>query len=127
MELLYDLQFEHAISQFHVHFLDLWTDMKYRGRITEVMNTLVTMGATLIRGHTLGVSVGNPLSMMPSLGTFNEAAFETMDWAVFEAGQKGLRIMAPLIDNYVRQILLLLQTTRAYHTPWIKKTANTFF
>jgi len=38
--------------------------------------------------------------MMPSLDVFNEAAFETMDWAVFEAGQKGLKIMAPLIDNY---------------------------
>jgi len=64
------------------------------------MNTLVTMGATLIRGHTLGVSVGNPLSMMPELDTFNEAAFDSMDWAVFQAGVKGLRIMAPLIDNY---------------------------
>lgn len=75
-----------------------------QGRITEVMNTLVTMGATLIRGHTLGVSVGNPLSMMPALDTFNEAAFDSMDWAVFQAGVKGLRIMAPLIDNYVREL-----------------------
>jgi len=71
-----------------------------QGRITEVMNTLVTMGATLIRGHTLGVSVGNPLSMMPALDIFNEVAFDSMDWAVFQAGEKGLRIMAPLIDNY---------------------------
>lgn len=84
-----------------------------RGRITEVMNTLVTMGATLIRGHTLGVSVGNPLSMMPALDVFNEAAFKTMDWAVSEAGQKGLKIMAPLIDNYVCQLPLDQRIKRA--------------
>jgi mannan endo-1,4-beta-mannosidase len=72
-----------------------------QGRITEVMSTLVTMGARLIRSQTLGVSVGNPLSLMPTLGVVNEQAFATMDWAVFQARQHGLRIMAPLTDNYV--------------------------
>jgi mannan endo-1,4-beta-mannosidase len=72
-----------------------------KGRTTEVMNTLVMMGATLIRAHTLGVSVGNPLSLSPSLGVYNDAAFEPMDWAVFQARQHGLRIMVPLTDNYV--------------------------
>ena len=38
------------------------------GRITEVMNTLVMMGAKTIRSQTLGVSTGNPLSIMPTLG-----------------------------------------------------------
>ena len=71
------------------------------GRITEVMNTLQTMGAHLIRSQTLGVSVGNPLSIMPSLEVYNEQAFATIDWAVFQARQHGLRIMAPLVDNYV--------------------------
>jgi mannan endo-1,4-beta-mannosidase len=72
-----------------------------KGRTTEVMKTLVMMGATLIRAHTLGVSVGNPLSLSPSLGVYNDAAFEPMDWAVFQARQHGLRIMVPLTDNYV--------------------------
>ena len=72
-----------------------------QGRITEVMNTLATMGARTIRSQTLGVSVGNPLSVMPALGVYNEQAFDTIDWAVFQARQHGLRIMAPLIDNYV--------------------------
>jgi mannan endo-1,4-beta-mannosidase len=72
-----------------------------QGRITEAMATLAVMGARLIRGHTLGVSVGNPLSMMPSLGVYNEAAFEPMDWAVYQARQHDLRIFAPLTDNYV--------------------------
>lgn len=75
------------------------------GRITEIMNTLLIMGATTIRGHTLGISVGNPLSVMPELGVVNEQAFDTMDWAIYEAGRHGLRIFAPLIDNYVSSLV----------------------
>ncbi|KAL9621248.1 MAG: hypothetical protein Q9160_004269 [Pyrenula sp. 1 TL-2023] len=70
------------------------------GRITEVMNTLQVMGARTIRSQTLGVSVGNPLSLEPSLNVFNDEAFETIDWAVYEAGRHGIRIVPPLIDNY---------------------------
>ena len=72
-----------------------------KGRITEIMNTLQTMGARTIRSQTLGVSVGNPLSVMPALGVYNEQGFETIDWTVFQARQHGIRIMAPLTDNYV--------------------------
>ncbi|MCJ1311097.1 hypothetical protein MMC25_004767 [Agyrium rufum] len=70
------------------------------GRITEVMNTLQTMGARLIRSQTLGVSVGNPLSVWPALNQVNQAAFDTIDYSVFQARQHGIRIMAPLTDNY---------------------------
>ena len=55
------------------------------------MNTLNTMGANVIRSQTLGVSVGNPLSLMPSLGVYNEEAFKTIDWAVYQAREHGLR------------------------------------
>lgn len=75
-----------------------------KGRTTEIMQTLVTMGAKLIRSQTMGVSVGNPLSLMPKLGVYNEQAFESIDWAVWQARQHGLRIMAPLTDNYVRSL-----------------------
>lgn len=71
------------------------------GRITEAMKTLVTMGAKLIRSQTIGVSVGNPLSVMPTKGVINQAAFDSIDWAVFQARQHGLRIIAPLVDDYV--------------------------
>ena len=82
------------------------------GRITEVMNTLQTMGAHLIRSQTLGVSVGNPLSVMPALGIYNQQAFATIDWAVFQARQHGLRIMAPLTDNYVKYLSSFLVKSR---------------
>lgn len=71
------------------------------GRITEIMNTLQIMGARTIRGHTLGISVGNPLSVIPELGIVNDEALTTMDWAIYQARQHGLRIFAPLVDNYV--------------------------
>lgn len=64
------------------------------------MNTLVTMGAHTIRSQTLGVSVGNPLSLEPKLDVFNDDAFEPIDWAVYQARTHGIRIFAPLIDNY---------------------------
>jgi mannan endo-1,4-beta-mannosidase len=76
------------------------------GRITEIMNTLVIMGAKTIRSQTIGVSVGNPLSVMPALGLYNEQAFDTIDWSVYQARPQGLRIMAPLVDNYVSYHLI---------------------
>jgi hypothetical protein len=68
-----------------------------KGRITEVMSTLKIMGARTIRSQTMGVSVGNPLSLMPELGKVNEKAFEPMDWTVYQAKKYGLRIFAPLV------------------------------
>ena len=80
------------------------------GRITEVMNTLQTMGARVIRSQTLGVSVGNPLSVMPALGQYNEQAFATIDWSISQARQHGLRILVPLVDNYVRDTVTVTAT-----------------
>ncbi|ORY07762.1 glycoside hydrolase superfamily [Clohesyomyces aquaticus] len=71
-----------------------------KGRITEVMTTLNVMGARTIRSQTMGVSVGNPLSVMPELGRVNEEAFESMDWTVYQARKYGIRIFAPFTDNY---------------------------
>jgi mannan endo-1,4-beta-mannosidase len=83
------------------YYAPLQASYPTNGRITEAMATLVTMGTRLIRSQTLGVSVGNPLSLMPTLGVYNEEAFEAMDWSVFQARQHGLRIVPPLIDDYV--------------------------
>lgn len=71
-----------------------------KGRITEAMAIIKAMGGTMIRAHTLGVSTGNPLSVMPSLGVINEQAFDSIDWAVYQARQHGIRLMVPLTDNF---------------------------
>lgn len=71
-----------------------------KGRITDALATVQALGGTMIRAHTLGVNLGNPLSVMPELGVINEAAFESIDWAVYQAGLYGIRLMIPLMDNY---------------------------
>lgn len=70
-------------------------------RITEVMATVQALGGTVIRGHTLGISTGNPLSVVPEPGVVNEKAFDPIDWAVYQAGVYGIRLLIPLVDNYV--------------------------
>jgi mannan endo-1,4-beta-mannosidase len=64
------------------------------------MNTLKFMGANVIRSHTLDNSVGNPLSIEPELGKFNDEAFDTIDWSIYQAREHGLRVIVPFIDNY---------------------------
>ncbi|KAK8126367.1 (Trans)glycosidase [Apiospora kogelbergensis] len=72
-----------------------------KGRITDVLATVRALGGTMIRSHTLGISLGNPLSVMPVPGVVNDAAFASIDWAVYQAGQYGIRLMIPLIDNFI--------------------------
>lgn len=74
-----------------------------KGRITDLLATVKALGGTMIRSHTLGISLGNPLSVMPTPGVVNEAAFASIDWAVYQAGQYGIRLMVPLVDNFVRR------------------------
>lgn len=64
------------------------------------MATAAAMGATSIRSTTLGVSVGHPLTVNPSLGIFNEEALARIDYAVWAAGTYGLRLIIPLCDSY---------------------------
>ncbi|KAK3394509.1 glycoside hydrolase superfamily [Podospora didyma] len=71
-----------------------------KGRTTEIMAVVKAMGGTMIRSHTLGVSTGNPLSLVPAPGQVNKQAFDAIDWAVWQARQYGLRLMVPLTDNF---------------------------
>ncbi|KAK0734872.1 glycoside hydrolase superfamily [Lasiosphaeria miniovina] len=71
-----------------------------KGRTTEIMAVVKAMGGTAIRAHTLGVSTGNPLSLVPAPGQVNKQAFEPIDWAVWQAREYGLRLLIPLTDNF---------------------------
>lgn len=82
------------------------------GRITDAMATVRALGGTAVRAHTLGVSVGNPLSVVPAPGVVNEAAFEAVDWAVYQAGRYGVRLLVPLTDNWVRAALFLTHSSQ---------------
>ncbi|KAI0030945.1 glycoside hydrolase [Vararia minispora EC-137] len=71
-----------------------------RTRVLEAFADVVAMGGNAVRGHTLGISVGNPLSVEPSLDVFNHDAYEAIDFAVTAARIYGLKLVLPLIDNY---------------------------
>lgn len=73
-----------------------------KARITEILDTMAALGARTVRSQTMGISVGNPLSVMPALGVVNEEAFEPMDWAVHEARRTGVRIFAPFVSRCTR-------------------------
>lgn len=64
------------------------------------MATAAAMGATTIRSTTLGVSIGHPLAISPSLGNFSEGALRIVDYAVYAAGTYGLRLVIPLTDQW---------------------------
>ncbi|PKS10631.1 hypothetical protein jhhlp_002386 [Lomentospora prolificans] len=69
-------------------------------RVTEMMRVVKALGGTMIRAHTLGSNTGSPLSLMPEEGVINEDAWESIDWAIYQARQHGIRLMVPLVDNY---------------------------
>ncbi|RKS71300.1 hypothetical protein CLV35_3096 [Motilibacter peucedani] len=68
--------------------------------IDSALDAAVSLGATVVRAHTLGISVGSPRSVEPSLGRWNDAAFEPVDYAVAAARARGLRLMVPLTDEW---------------------------
>lgn len=70
------------------------------GRIDDGFGAARTLGARVVRSHTLGISVGTPRSIEPTLGTFNDAAFDTIDYAVASARRNGIRLMVPLTDQW---------------------------
>ncbi|RYP56512.1 hypothetical protein DL771_011831 [Monosporascus sp. 5C6A] len=68
------------------------TSCPTKGRITDGMATVRALGGTTIRTHTIGISIGNLLSVMPEPAVVKEAAFEAIDWAVSQAGRQWINI-----------------------------------
>jgi len=69
-------------------------------RVDDALATAQDMGATVVRAHTLGISVGCSLCVEPSLGVFNEEAMQHIDYAIKSAHEHGIRLIIPLIDNW---------------------------
>ncbi len=72
-------------------------------RVDDVLTTAETMGATVVRSHTLGISVGCKPCIEHSLGVFNPAAFEHIDSTIQAANAHHLRLILPLVDNWAYQ------------------------
>lgn len=69
-------------------------------RVDDAFTAAAEMGATVVRAHTLGISVGCSLCVEPSLGKFNATALAHIDYAIQSAAQHHIRLIIPLTDNW---------------------------
>ncbi|QHW31793.1 hypothetical protein GZH47_13720 [Paenibacillus rhizovicinus] len=69
-------------------------------RVANALDTALEMGATVVRAHTLAASQGCSKAIMPELGEYNEEAFRKVDFAITEAGLRGLRLVVPFVCNW---------------------------
>lgn len=65
--------------------VEAWATYPTRTRVLEALAIAAAVGATAIRSTSLGVSVGDQRSVMPSLGHVNDDAFDAIDFALFAA------------------------------------------
>lgn len=68
-------------------------------RVDDAMVTAKNMGARVVRGHTLGVSTGNPKSYEQALNEWNSNASDHIDYAISRADKFGIKLIIPLTDN----------------------------
>lgn len=72
--------------------------------ITAAFDGMKTMGNNLVRAHTIGISAGTSMSYLTGYSgttpTYNESNMDSADWAVYQAGLHGIRLMVPLTDNW---------------------------
>lgn len=93
-------------------------------RVNDALATAAYMGGTVVRAQSLGMSVGSPLSVEPSLGVFNETALEHIDYAVAMAHRDGLRLIIPLVDAPVECYYLGCGKT---FSDWLGVPAGDFY
>ena len=77
-----------------------------RAVVDAALDALLGSGGNLARVHTLGISVGNsqrtpiPRTIMPGLGSFDEAAFRQADMVIAAAAAKGVYLWVPTTDRW---------------------------
>lgn len=67
--------------------------------IDDVFDTAKEMGARVVRSQTLGDSVGCDLCIEPQLGVFNPQAFQSIDYAIKAAHDRGIRLIVTLAGD----------------------------
>ncbi len=100
-QLLLNVQpFRFAGANIHWLALDDSTNYPSQFRVNDGLNAAKEMGLTVIRSHDLGVSTGCKNCIEPSLGVFNETALAHVDYVIKAAGDRGIRLIIPLTDNW---------------------------
>jgi hypothetical protein len=94
-------------SPFHfvganMHWLALDDSGNYtsHSEVEDGFATAKAMGLTVVRSHSLGISVGCPNCIEPRLGVFNSDSFQHVDDAINAARAYGIHLIIPLTDNY---------------------------
>jgi mannan endo-1,4-beta-mannosidase len=67
--------------------------------IDDAFATAEEMGARVVRSQTMGDTVGCPLCIEPSEGQFNDAAFQSSDYALAAARKHGMKVIITLIGD----------------------------
>jgi hypothetical protein len=67
--------------------------------IDDALDTAKEMGALVVRSQTMGDSVGCDLCIEPKLGEFNPKAFETIDYAIKAAHDRGIHVIMTLVGD----------------------------
>jgi mannan endo-1,4-beta-mannosidase len=93
--------------------------------INDALETLQQLGGTVARSYVITVVKTNDLPATPrhvlAPGKFNEAAFRTLDEVLATANRTGVRLIIPLVDNWV------WQGGRAEYAGWRGKTKDDFW
>ncbi|CEL94567.1 unnamed protein product [Vitrella brassicaformis CCMP3155] len=69
-------------------------------RIDDALMTAKEMHLTVVRAHTIGISVGRPESFQPAPGRFEHDNLKAADYAIHRARELGIRLVVPLTDRW---------------------------
>ena len=96
-----------------------------RFELTDALATVRQMGGTVVRTYAISVLRTNDAPDTPrhvlGPGKFNEEAFRSLDLALQIANEQGVRLIIPLVDNWV------WQGGRAEYAGWRGKTKDEFW
>jgi mannan endo-1,4-beta-mannosidase len=93
--------------------------------INDALASVAQMGGTVARTYVITCERTNDLPETPrhvlGIGKFNEAAFREVDEVLAAANRNGVRLIIPLVDNWV------WQGGRADYARWRGKTKDDFW
>ncbi len=75
-------------------------DPALRGHVDEVLGEAAAMGLRVVRTWAFndGATQWNALQTAP--GTYQEYVFQGLDYVIWQAGRRGLRVLLPLVNNW---------------------------
>ena len=91
---------------FNAFYLGLLQETNYypnHKQIEEAFIAANKLSATVIRSHTLGISCGSPVSLLPNgngNGSLNNTAWDSIDYAFYCAKKYNVKLICPLLDVY---------------------------